>query len=305
MQRKNVQTLLNIDNRLFLKDSSFDINRYVEPVKELNFMHTHDFVEICYVLSGSGFHQLNGVENPVGKGDLFIINYDVAHKFYSTGTENPVVTYNIMFKPGFIDHVLLNFNDFNSLTMSYLFQNIFNEDTFRKDLSLSADEQNSIESVIHSMYAEYNLQQDGYMEIIRAYVVELLIKIMRCFNRRASQDKTTKSHARIIEQIMTYLNEHHAANYSLQDLAVKSFFSKNYICRIFKESTGTTISEYIQSLRVNEACTLLKTSDMKITRIALAVGFSDYKSFNVVFKKVVGMLPRAYRSQFGDAGISM
>jgi AraC family transcriptional regulator, L-rhamnose operon transcriptional activator RhaR len=58
---------------------------------------------------------------------------------------------------------------------------------------------------------------------------------------------------------------------SLSDLALHSLLSKNYFSRLFKEVTGTNVSDYIQYLRTEQACTLLRTTDMKIVEIATQV----------------------------------
>jgi YesN/AraC family two-component response regulator len=74
-----------------------------------------------------------------------------------------------------------------------------------------------------------------------------------------------------------------------------SFISKNYFSKLFKEVTGTNVSDYIQYLRVDQACHLLKTTELKVTNIAFQVGFKDMKFFYEVFKKITGKTPGDYR----------
>lgn len=284
------------EKRFYITDGTFTINRYIEPVKEESSPHTHDCVEISYVCSGSGYHLVDGKEYRVYKGDLFILNYDMSHTFYSISEDSPVITYNIMFKPGFLDELLLDFNNFNSLTMSFLFRSIWREDSIGEDLRLSTEEQQDFDQLISNIYREYTIEPAGFRDIIRAYMVELIIKIMRCFNSRAEKNNSVKSKASIIDSILIHLHENYNKAYSLNEIALKSFFSKNYICKLFKNATGTTIGDYVQSLRIEEACKLLEVSGKKITDIGYEVGFSDYKSFNSLFKKVKGMLPKEYRA---------
>lgn len=293
-----VESLIMTDKKFYIKDSTFTIGRYIEPLKEFCYPHTHDFVEICYVCSGSGYHLVDNKEYKVFKGDLFIINYDMAHTFYSISEDNPVITYNIMFKPGFLDEILINLNDFNGLPKSFLFKNLWDEDYSEEDLRLNSEEQKDFDYLIGNMYREYTLQQDGYMNIIRAYIIELIVKIMRFYKDRAENEKSIRIKSSFIDTIIRHLHENYDKSLSLNELALKSFFSKNYICKVFKETTGTTITEYLQLLRINEACTLLETTDKKIVEIGLEVGFSDYKAFNTLFKRVKGMLPKEYRANY-------
>ena len=86
---------------------------------------------------------------------------------------------------------------------------------------------------------------------------------------------------------------------SRSDLALQSLLSKNYFSKLFKEVTGTNVSDYIQYLRTEKACSLLKTTNMKVIDIAEQVGFSDIKFFYEVFKKITGKTPGEYRKTGG------
>lgn len=281
----------------FRNNEIFYINRVNEFIKDSCVYHSHDFVEICYVCTGKGYHLVDGRQYKVYKGDLFIINYDISHTFYKESPNDTLITYNIIFKPGFLDYALINSNEFNSLTMSYLFRNLYTDDFIKEDLRLNLDEQEDLGSLIIDMYREYTLLRTGYMGIIRAYMIELILKIMRCFSNRTPNTKCFNENAGIINSALEYLNENYSKSLSLNDLAIKCFLSKNYFCRLFKETTGMTMSEYVQSLRVNEACKLLKTTDKRLTDIALEIGFNDYKLFCSNFKRLKGMRPGEYKKQ--------
>ena len=62
--------------------------------------HTHDFIEFVYILSGKSLHTVNGVEYPMDRGDLLIVNYDELHSFSTTPE---TLYYNILIKPTVID----------------------------------------------------------------------------------------------------------------------------------------------------------------------------------------------------------
>jgi len=56
-----------------------------------------------------------------------------------------------------------------------------------------------------------------------------------------------------------------------------------------------TVSEYIQKIRIEEACNLLRNSNYKVILIAQMVGYKDIKHFNEIFKKITGMTPSSYK----------
>ncbi|HHY81627.1 MAG TPA: AraC family transcriptional regulator [Clostridiales bacterium] len=280
----------------YFEEDQFSIIRFEEFAEKDAVYHSHDFVEICYVYSGTGYHLVGGKKSKVSKGDLFIINYDMTHTFYRDNDSDKLITYNILFTPSFLDEMLIELNDFNSLTMSYLFKDAWSNDVVKEDLRLRGEDQADFDILINRMYNEYTLRKKGYINIIRAYMIELIIKILRCFYGKSKDDNVAEKKVTAIDSIMSYLQTNYSKGFDLNELALKCFLSKNYLCKIFKEITGITITEYMQSLRIAEAAKLLETTDRKITDIALEVGFSDYKSFNSVFKRIKGKTASQYRN---------
>lgn len=283
-------------NIFFPKGDEFIINHFEERTIENCDFHSHEFVELCYVHLGSGYHIVGDKEFKVKKGDFFIVNHDIPHVFYKD-QNHALTTYNIMFKPGFFDNMLLNFSDFDSLSLSYLFRNICDDDYARQDLRLNPDEQKEFESVVDNIYLEFTSKREGYINSIRGYMIVLIIMIMRFIKTRTITDSKSHPNISVISNVLSYLKENYSHNVNLNSLALKSFYSKNYLCNIFKEATGMTITQYIQNLRITEACKLLDSTDIKITDLASQVGFSDYKTFHSTFKKIIGVLPKDYRKK--------
>lgn len=285
--------------QIFREGESFFINRCEEQIKQKSIYHSHDFLEMCYVCTGTGYHLVGEEEYKVAKGDLFIINYDVPHTFYKQDQNDSLITYNIVFTPGFLDESLMPFHDFNSLTLSYLFNSIWDDQLVREDLRLTAEEQKDFDILISHIFQEYMLRQNGHDAMIRAYMIALITKIMRGFNHRSLQDVSQNKKAIVIQEALNYLREHYFETFNLSELALKSFFSKNYFCRLFKEITGTTVSQFVCGIRIDEACNLLLTTDKTIAQVSADVGFSDYKAFHLAFKKLKGLPPGKYRKSAG------
>lgn len=279
----------------FREDEPFSIVRCAEAQKADRVFHSHDFVEICYVSAGTGFHVVGGEEYRVAKGDLFLINYDITHAFYRDRGDDELVTHNILFKPGFLDVSLLPFHDFTSLTMSYLFKNIWDDKLIREDLRLGVDEQREYDRLIAKMHQEYLERPDGYDAVIRACMIELIVKIMRGFSRKSMSDRVQHKKASVIEAALRHLDAFYYEPVSLCDLARKWFISKNYFAQLFKETTGMTVSQYTRQIRIEEACRLIRETDKKMTQIALEVGYADYKAFFLAFRKETGVSPNEYQ----------
>lgn len=285
-------------NSYFKNGTEFYINRFEEPDEANKIMHFHDFLEICYVLDGSGCHVLGNRTHHVIKGDLFIVNHNIPHAFYHH-KETSLITYNIMIKSKFFQDTFIDFNRFSRLSLSYLIGNISDECYLKENLRLAYAEQQIIEGIIEHIYKEYTDKNSGYLDMIHAYMTEFIIQLMRIAEQREN-GKTEMSSFHIVNSVIAYLEEHYSQGLNLNELAKQSFYSKNYLCTLFKEGTGMTMSQFIQKERIKHACALLLESDYSLAEIGEIVGFSDYKAFYSTFKKEMNVSPNQYRKKLSD-----
>lgn len=109
----------------------------------------------------------------------------------------------------------------------------------------------------------------------------------------------------LARKVMNYIRKNHNRPLSSKDICEEFSCSRSYISTVFKNETGKTIRDYINILRINDAETLLKYSNLTVTQIAFSVGFSDSNYFTEVFKKYAGISPVKYRKSksFEKSGI--
>jgi len=100
---------------------------------------------------------------------------------------------------------------------------------------------------------------------------------------------------RYSETIMQWLESHYAEPFDLDRLAEELHLSKSYVSRIFKQETGSSITDYLMARRIKEACRLLQTSTLSVERIGIEVGLPNASYFVQLFKRMIGMTPRRYR----------
>ena len=100
----------------------------------------------------------------------------------------------------------------------------------------------------------------------------------------------------LIRQIETYINDHFSNNdMSLAMMAVQFNLSESYFSLYFKNNVGQIFSKYLETLRINKACDLIKNTNLNIDEIAAKVGYHSTLSFRRAFKKVLGITPSSYR----------
>ena len=98
--------------------------------------------------------------------------------------------------------------------------------------------------------------------------------------------------------VKEYLDEHYTEKLTLDDLAEKFFINKFYLSKIFKETYGTTVNNYLISKRITRAKQLLRFTDMTVDEVGAAVGMGDANYFSRMFRKVEEISPREYRKQW-------
>lgn len=101
-----------------------------------------------------------------------------------------------------------------------------------------------------------------------------------------------------IPQIVKHCEKHcFDENLSLDSISHDLGISKFYISRMFSQRLRITFSKYINNLRIDHACRLLKTTDDSITQIALDCGYNTIRHFNRIFLEQTGTTPRDFREK--------
>lgn len=80
-------------------------------------------------------------------------------------------------------------------------------------------------------------------------------------------------------------------------VAERAALSESYFCRLFKEHTGVTLTEYVTRLRISKAKRELLRAGLRITEIAFMVGFQSLSQFNRSFVRIVGCSPSQFRAR--------
>ena len=260
-------------------------------------LHKHDFIEISYVISGECRHISNTAECRLRKGDLIIIDSDTPHMNIPQANESreEFVAYDCIFTPDFIDSGLIGSRHFQDLNSSFIFRSLFpGKEELKPDLQINGNNSAEFDELFRNMHSEYVSMNKGYVEIIRAYLIELFIKIFRELDRSCSPE-TSDNMTSKINMVVSYLKDNYNTEIKLEEAALNSFLSKSYFSRLFRKVTGNSFTQYLHQIRVEEACRLLKTTEMPISDISAQTGFNDVKFFYLIFKRNKKMTPGEYR----------
>ncbi len=273
------------------QQENINIFKYDTNANELE--HTHEFLEIVYIMKGKGQHYINGTCYNVRKGDLLFINFGQSHAFSSHDTMEIV---NCLISPEFIDRELIHSENANEILALTAFEDFGNRvDKLIPMISFKGKELIEVETLIGCMMDELNLKGTNYRTALRGYLLVLLTKIFREMQKK-DYDIVLKNFSRITPEILEYIEKNCYEKISLKELAQKCFYNPSYFSRVFKDYYGKNLMEFIHEKRVNEAMRLIKETDMSIESVAYSVGYSDRKQFYKIFKEYIGMTPSKART---------
>lgn len=113
-------------------------------------------------------------------------------------------------------------------------------------------------------------------------------------SRPASDYKTGQ-----LKEIVTYLGAHFAEPLALADVSARFGLSPQYFCTFFKDNFGKTLTQHVNSLRIEQAARLLRETDLPVMEVGFNVGFDNFSYFIKRFRSVYGVSPKAYRKAVG------
>ena len=109
---------------------------------------------------------------------------------------------------------------------------------------------------------------------------------------------TASPYSKAIQSSVDYIENHLSENLSVASIAHRVGYSDYYLSRLFKKETGLSIDEYARNVKIERAKEMLAFSRDSIHDIAEALGFNGRNYFSVIFRRITGMSPAAYRKQY-------
>lgn len=255
-------------------------------------LHSHNHLELVYVMRGTARHTLDDQQMRVREGDFFFIDYNAYHK-YDTKADSHFEIVNVLFRPELIDASLSGCRSFRELLTSYLIRFQLSALEYSPANTIYHDHTGTVRPLFDKMLSEYEARRPGYVELIRCTLIEVIIEALRTITRQPD----AQAYGSYGRTITAYIDEHYMEDVTLGPLCGQFHVSLPYLSRRFREDVGMTFRQYLQHKRLEEACRLLANTDKKVADIAELVGYGDTKFFNEIFRRELNLSPRAFRKQ--------
>ncbi|MCX7747290.1 MAG: AraC family transcriptional regulator [Clostridia bacterium] len=249
--------------------------------------HWHEQIELLYFTGGKALLKFNSDPFVAEPGDLLIANSNELHWGESL-TENTSY-YCIIIDTSALHSCFMESCDPSKInrTTSYctLLSNKVNGDRY-------------ISKCMNILISEQEKKKPGYELAVKSSVFKLMTLLIRRHTNKTLSPQKYDSRIRNLERlnkVLEYIEESYDENITVEKACRITSLSPYYFCRLFKASTGKTLSEYVNLIRVNKAEFMLKNTDMNVTEVALNTGFNDINYFSRIFKKYKNVSPSSIR----------
>lgn len=269
-------------------------NRFVDPVTGFTYRyvlsdteyfrpHYHDYCEVFIILQGHAQHMVNGQLIHLKPRDMVFIRPSDTHDYASTDGSTFSML-NIAFSVDTLHEI------FSFLGAGFPSHSLM-EATLPPSVRLTKGELESLTSRMTAIGAIPVRNTDNVRTALRVLVFDL---ISGYFSEFSATDRTTPLWLETLCMEMRKNDNFIKGSDVMFSLTDKS---REHVCRSMKKYMGTTVSEFINDLRLNYVCNMLINSNHSITDILFESGFNNLSWASELFKKKYGITMRQFRAE--------
>jgi len=287
---------VDLNNRI--ENHSIKISEFIEdmalPKKNTIFVvthdtklktptHSHNFIEILYVVKGSILNTVDNQEIHMMQGDICIHNKNAKHSIKII-KESSIIANILILDEIFYQGTFSSFMEDTNVIADFLNHKLL----YHNFLFYSAGHSKKIQNVLYNLFTEF-VEADYYQTYsLEAYTLLLLNELVKL--KSCSFYGINKKVRDIIEYI-----QNNCCTKTLEEIANDLNYTANYLTRLIKKTTGVKCSDIMINIRLNFAIKYLRETDLSIDEIANKVGYSSSSHFYRIFKKKTGMSPHQYK----------
>lgn len=235
--------------------------------------HTHNHVELFYIVGGKGQFLIEDQLYPVSTNHLVIINPNVTHTEVSLNAQP-------------LEYIVLGIDGIELAIQ---------ENSNGRFCILDQFGSVEISSCLRNILREMELKYTGYEDVCQAYMEILIIRLMRSTGLSVPAGSQAVTGNRQCAAVRRYIDLHFKEPLSLDQLAAEAHMNKYYLSHAFKREYGVSPINYMITRRLEESKYLLAETDLSLSQIAQLLGFSSLSYFSQVFRRTQSVSPMEYR----------
>lgn len=240
---------------------------------------------LIYCVSGSGWYRVGDKDSPtvkeyrVSANEYFILPANKPHA-YGTSEDNPWTVYWVHFQG---EHAAI------------YAQGAGQPQQVMPNLQSRIGHRNNIfEEIFTTLHRDHSLDALRFVSSLLHYYLASMRYLQQYRQAEMPKPKTTDEDA-IVEAAVHFLKENIGQRLSLSDMAAYVGYSVSHFSTIFRKKTGESPLNYFNHLKIEDACSMLETTDIQINQLCFKVGIDDPYYFSRLFTRIMGCSPQAYR----------
>lgn len=252
--------------------------------------HTHNYVEMIYMCSGSTHHVINGEDVILKQGELLILNQNAVQEIYPAGEGDVAVNFIIL--PEFFDYGLKMMETEENQLRDFIVDCLRGENHSAGYLHFKVAEVLPVQNLLENLIWTIMNKQPNKRSINQATMGLLFLQLMNHMDKMETDAASEQQ--KFIIQVLSYVEEHYKSG-ELTELAEELHFDIYWLSKEIRKRTGKTYTDLVQAKRLSQAAYLLRTTAMNVIDISMAVGYDNISYFHRIFQKKYGMTLRRYR----------
>lgn len=254
--------------------------------------HRHEFIEIPYLWEGQCQMEVEGQTFPMNPGDFIILDTRSAHR---PKVEPGALLLNLAIQPAFFNDAFFRQFSKDDALAGFFANTIYSQKSAKRYLIFETHNDLRIRRLLTMILQEYFSREVCSRSIVENFVTVLFSTMVRLqLQKSVNVTAMEQVNDDLVTEVLRYMEEN-LQTVTREALADHFGYSYSYMTTVLQTATGMTFSKLKNTLRLQRAELLLRTTDRPITQVAHDAGFSNVTSFYEMFRSSYGAAPLDYR----------
>ncbi|MBR5152659.1 MAG: helix-turn-helix domain-containing protein [Clostridia bacterium] len=253
--------------------------------------HTHNFIEVIYMCTGSTHHVINGKDVLLQEGELLFLNQCATQEIYPAGSDDVAVNFFIL--PEFLEYGLSMIETEENPLRDFIVGCLRRGSSAPGYLHFRVADMLPVQNLVENLIWSLRNEQQNITSINQATMGMLFLQLIQCADRLETDMQAEK---KLMLPVLSYIEKNYRDG-TFRHLAESLHYDLSWLSREIKKQTGMTYTELVQNKRLSQAAYLLTATAKSVLEIAGEVGYSNIAYFHRLFQQRYGVTPKHYRKK--------